>query len=172
VRPESHGTKEPPSSRHSKVAGSLAEKVNVALVLVVVADGQVARVVSGGVVPAGAGVEVGAVVAVAVGTSSIIQVYSKGDGSVLPAASTACTSKLCEPGFRPTTWCGEAQSANGASSREHSNSSSDTSASSSSPVKLKLAELSVLGLGGIPPNVKRVSGGVVSGGVAVGGTGV
>jgi hypothetical protein len=45
-------------------------------------------------------------------------------------------------------------------------------------VKLKLAELSVLGLGGMPARVNRVSGGVVSGGVAVfvgvavGGTGV
>jgi hypothetical protein len=72
--PEVQGTKDPLSRLHSNVAGSLAEKVKVALVLVVVPDGQVTSVVSGGVVSTGTGVEVGAVVAVAVGSSSIIQV--------------------------------------------------------------------------------------------------
>ena len=66
--PELHGEKDPPSSIHSNVDGSLAEKLNVAAMLGVVAAGPESIVVSGGVVSAGVEVAVGgAAVAVAVG---------------------------------------------------------------------------------------------------------
>jgi hypothetical protein len=77
VIPELHSKKEPLSSAQAKVEpGSLEEKVKVAAVLVVTADGQESRVVAGAVVSDGA---------------STIQSQRSGVASRFPAGSIART---------------------------------------------------------------------------------
>jgi hypothetical protein len=76
---EVHASNAAPSSEHSNLEfGSLAEKVNLADVLTVVASGPEPIVVSGGTV-----------------SGSSVQVWLAGVGSALPASSTARTSKVC-----------------------------------------------------------------------------
>ena len=58
-------------------------------------------------------VELGAV-------ASIVQVYEAGEPSVLPAASVARTSKVCEPSATPLYAFGEVQAANEPPSSLHS----------------------------------------------------
>jgi hypothetical protein len=194
--PELHGPKVSSSRAHSNVAGSLAEKMKVALVLVE-STGPESMVVSGRVVSAGVavavavGVEVGVggtgvlvgvavsvAVGVGVGRASTVQVWRVGGSSTLPARSIARTAKVCSPTARPVYATGEVQGPKAAPSSEHWKTSADASVSLSLPVKPKVAELSVLDSSGVPPSVKKVSGGVVSGGtgvlvaVGVGGTGV
>ena len=78
-----HATNGPPSRLHSYVTGlSFEEKSNVAVVEFVAAGGPLTIVVSGGV-------------------PSTVHVRDAGVGSTLPAASTARTSKVCEPSARP-----------------------------------------------------------------------
>jgi hypothetical protein len=77
------GWKPAPSSSHSKVEpASLAEKANVGDVSFDGLPGWLVIVVSGAL-------------------RSIVQVYEAGVASVLPAASVARTSKVCEPALRP-----------------------------------------------------------------------
>src|SRR5215208_417932 len=71
---------ERPSSRHWKVAGSLAEKVSLADVAVVLAGGLAARVVCGGV-------------------ASIVQAYTA-SGPRFPKASIPLTTNLWRPSAR------------------------------------------------------------------------
>jgi hypothetical protein len=80
---EVHSPKPALSSEHSKVApGSLAPKANSAAVSMVVADGPEPMLVSGAVVSGGV---------------AAVQVWDAGVPSTLPKASTARTSKVCEP---------------------------------------------------------------------------
>src|SRR5688500_13171009 len=109
-----------PSSEHSKVEpASSAEKVNVALALLVVAAGPDTIVVSGAVVSAGA---------------STVQLYPAGVASVLPAASVALTWKVWPPSARPVRLTGDVQAAKLAPSSLHSK-----VAPASSAVKVNVA---------------------------------
>jgi hypothetical protein len=93
LRGEVQEAKAAPSSPHSKVAPvSLAENVNVALVLVVVAGGLSPIVVSGAVV-------------------STVIARLAGLVSVLPAASMARTSKVWAPSARAAVVRGDVQAA-------------------------------------------------------------
>src|SRR5687767_15636862 len=74
--------------------------------------------------------------------SSIVQAYSVGL-PVLPAASVASTSKVCWPSANSVNSLGEAHSANGALSREHSNFDPSSSAE-----KVNVATVSVVEAGG------------------------
>jgi hypothetical protein len=144
---EVHSPKSAPSSEHSKVApGSLAPNSNFAAVSVVVADGPEPMFVSGAVVSGG---------------STAVQAWDAGSGSTLPKASTARTSKVCEPPLSSairwlagTPTSAVAQPVHAWLSRRHSNSSSTAAPSStvvlSVPVKLKVtgAELPSAGSGG------------------------
>ena len=85
-------TQDPPSSLHSKLEPvSLALKVKLAAVEVVLDSGPLRIVVSGGVVSPGGGVE----------ASSTVQVSVAGVSSTFPAASSARTENWCEPRLRP-----------------------------------------------------------------------
>ncbi len=53
--------------------------------------------------------------------ASTVQAREAGDASTLPAASTARTSKLCEPFARPEYAFGELQAPQAEPSRRHSN---------------------------------------------------
>jgi hypothetical protein len=80
VNPGVHAAKGPPSREHSKVEpDSLAENVNVALVLVVEAAGPESIVVSGGVESEG---------------DATVQLYAAAVESELPAGSVARTSNV------------------------------------------------------------------------------
>ena len=79
VAGELHGAKAAPSSEHSKLAPcSFAEKVKLALVLLVGLAGPASNAVCGGVV-------------------STVQVKTAGVGSTFPARSTARTANVCSP---------------------------------------------------------------------------
>jgi hypothetical protein len=88
------------SRAHSNVAPASLEKVNVALVLVVVAGGLSPIVVSGAVV-------------------STVIARLAGLMSVLPAAYVARTSKVWAPSVSAAVVCGEVQAAKGAASTRH-----------------------------------------------------
>jgi hypothetical protein len=78
---ESHAANGSPSSEHSNDApASLAVKLNVALVLEVVASGPEVIVVSGG--------------------TATVHSYSAGVSSGIPAEFFACTSNVCGPSIR------------------------------------------------------------------------
>ena len=131
---ELHAVKAAPSSEHSNVApASPAEKVNVALVLWVLAPGPSSIVVFGAAV-------------------STIQVYVAGVGSVCEAPSTAWTRRVCCPSASPPTECGERHSANAAPSSEHSNVTPGSFAE-------KVNRASALWVTGSGPVAMEVSGG-------------
>ncbi|MBA2461570.1 MAG: hypothetical protein H0V45_07395 [Actinobacteria bacterium] len=97
---ELQGEKEPPSSRHWKVAGSLAEKANAADVAVVVVAGADSSVVSGAV-------------------ASIAQ--ARETAPAFPAPSVARTVKAWPPSRRPAYDAGELHGSKPRSSRLHWN---------------------------------------------------
>src|SRR5688572_30944715 len=128
------------------MAPASAEKVNVALLSVVVAGGPEAIVASGGVMSA----------------SSTVQFQVAGDASMLPSASMARTAKVCGPtviggvprstsGYRT----GDSHSAKAAPSRLHSK-----VGSRSVPVKVNVALVLVVDASG--PDVIVVSGGTAT----------
>jgi hypothetical protein len=128
------------SSAHSNVAfGSDAEKSKLAPVLVVVGSGPLTIVVSGAVVSA---------------ADSIVQAYSAGDGSVLPAASVARTAKVWRPSATPAKVAGLLHGVRAASSSEQAK------VAASSAVKLKVALDS--SVGSVGRSVIVVSGDNVS----------
>ena len=100
---DAHAANAEPSSEHSNdEPGSPEEKRKVASVAWVGEGGPESIVESGAVV-------------------STTQVRRAGVGSTFPAASRARTSNACCPSARPLYAAGEAQLANAAPSREHSN---------------------------------------------------
>ena len=96
-----------PSSEHSKVAGvSFAENAKLAEALAERAGGAESIVVSGAVVSGGA---------------TIVQSRCAGVASTFPAASMACTRKLCGPMASPVYVDGDEHAAKAAPSSEHWN---------------------------------------------------
>src|SRR5688572_15459640 len=106
-RGEVQAAKAAPSSEHSNDEPlSEAENSNVADLSVVWPGGAASMAVSGAVVSGGA---------------TIDHPYEAGDTSVLPAASTARTSKRCSPSARPLYSTPDAHGPNATPSSEHSN---------------------------------------------------
>jgi hypothetical protein len=106
VTREGQGENGAPSSEHSYVVpSSLAEKRNVALVLVVRAGGASVIVVSGGVVSPG---------------PWTVQLCRAGDGSTWPSPSIDRTAKLCQPTARSVYSTGEVHASYAAPSSAHS----------------------------------------------------
>jgi hypothetical protein len=132
----------PASSEHSKVAaGSLEEKWKVEVAVAVVAAGPETMVVSG---------------------ASIVQLWTTGVGSTLPARSIACTRSSCAPTASAWSVCGVVQASKSALSSEHWYVSSAAGVPASLPDRVKVAALlPVVALG---PETIVVSGAVVSAG--------
>ena len=102
ARGDAHATQAPVSSLHSKLAAvSVAENEKLAALEATVPDGPVTIDVSGGVV-------------------STVQLRVAGDGSTLPAASTARTDHVCDPSDNPLSARGDAHPTQAPASRRHS----------------------------------------------------
>src|ERR671915_2003496 len=130
-----------PSSAHSKVTPAvLEEKVKVALESAVGEAGAESSVVFGGG-----------------GGATIVQVWTAGVWSTLPARSVARTRSVCWASDRPVSSCGDSQSAYGPLSSEHSKPSTASFAPSA-----KVAAVSIVGEAGLARI--SVTGAVTSGG--------
>ena len=98
-----HDAKDPPSTRHWNVEPASVEvNENVGVLSLVVPDGPAVIEVSGGVV-------------------STVKVRLAGVRSTFPAASSARTSKVCEPSVSATVVNGEVQAVNAPPSTRHWN---------------------------------------------------
>src|SRR5918992_2265759 len=134
-----------PSSAHSKVTPAvLEEKVKVALESAVGEAGAESSVVFGGG-----------------GGATIVQVWTAGVWSTLPARSVARTRSVCWASDRPVSSCGDSQSAYGPLSSEHSKRSTASSALSE-----KVAVVSIVGEAG-PDRISGTGAGGSGGGSTV-----
>src|SRR5918992_446161 len=99
--PSSQPSNSAPSSEHSNSPGSLDEKTNAALVLVVVCSGPDSIVVSGRF-------------------ESVVQLHSSGVVSRIPSGVIETTSSMCSPSVSPLTTYGDGQGSNTPRSIAHS----------------------------------------------------
>src|SRR5262245_20827108 len=90
----------------------------------------------------------------------MVQVKEAGVASMLPARSFARTWNVCEVSARPLKETGLEHAANAAASSLHSKTRLAVGVMSSLPVKVKLADVLLVGFAGMDPIV--VSGGVES----------
>src|ERR687896_926264 len=128
--PDCTSAKVTPSRAHSKTTpASFAEKLNVAVLLVVVASGPETIVVTGG-------------------PASTVQLHSAGDSEATPSGCTARTRSTCSPSVSPWTTCGEAQTTNGPSSLSSAHSKV---APGVLEEKVKVASVAAVGTSGSGP---------------------
>src|ERR687893_2442864 len=131
-----------PSSAHSKVTPAvLEEKVKLALESAGGEAGAESSVVFGGG-----------------GGATIVQVWTAGVWSTLPARSVARTRSVCWASDRPVSSCGDSQSAYGPLSSEHSKPSTASFAPSA-----KVAAVSIVGDAG-PERISFTPAGAARGG--------